>query len=59
MTTELGHMTLEQLNKAIDDGWRDHWGRPSNSLACKLHRMESELNERLGGDPNTSLMGES
>lgn len=58
MATEFSHMTDEQLSKAIDDGWRDHWGRPSDSLALKLHRMELELCDR-NPDVTTALCGES
>ena len=46
MRNEYDWMTVEQLEEAIKEGWRNHWGMPSNSLAVRLHRMEKELEER-------------
>jgi hypothetical protein len=44
--SEFAHMSDAGLAKAIEEGWRHHWGQPSNSLACRLHRMEDELSDR-------------
>lgn len=46
MKPQFQHMSDERLAQAIEQGWRDHWGRPSNGLAVRLHRMEDELHDR-------------
>ena len=34
---------ISRLTVVIDAGWRNHWGRPSDSVACWLGSQESDL----------------